>query len=619
MINFLFKIFLLSRQKKQIIVLLNDIILSIFSSLLSLTLLQQNFYFPSINQWYVISLGALFFIPFFVPFGLYQAIFRYSGINTLINIFFASFIYGLIFFLIVYFSDINHILPNTFGILQPLIFFVLVAFSRAGVVVLMHNISYRKRKIISLIYGAGKTGLEASDILSDFKIIGFIDDDKTKQGKKINNINIYQLEETKLLIEKNYVSHVFVAIPKIKRKKRREIIKFFENYKIGLKFLPNIEDLAQGKKTIDSFNKFEVSDFIHRNIEWETEKVRGELSNKVILITGAGGSIGAELCKQIINYKPTMLVMIDNNEYNLYSINNDIQEIIIKANINSKIKALLFSVCDHEKIDEIFRIYKPEIVFHAAAYKQVPLLEMNILSAIQNNIFGTITIAEAVYRNNTKKLVFISTDKAVKPANIMGATKRFAEIYLQSIYNKYSNKNIILSSVRFGNVFGSTGSVVPLFNEQILNGGPVTVTHPTVTRYFMSTPEAVGLVLEANHLSKGGDVFVLNMGEPIKVHDLAKKMIRLSGYNEKGADNPDGDIEIVFIGLRPGEKLNEELLIGNNPLKTSNKDIMRAEEEFIEWDQLEIILNDLKKVIKLSDSKGAVKIIKQSTKMISAD
>ena len=284
MINFLFKIFLLSRQKKQIIVLLNDIILSIFSSLLVLTLLQQNFYFPSINQWYVISLGALFFIPFFVPFGLYQAIFRYSGINTLINIFFASFIYGLIFFLIIYFSDINHILPNTFGILQPLIFFVLVSFSRAGVVVLMHNISYRKRKIISLIYGAGKTGLEASDILSDFKIIGFIDDDKTKQGKKINNINIYQLEETKLLIEKSFVSHIFVAIPKIKRKKRREIIKFFENYKIGLKFLPNIEDLAQGKKTIDSFNKFEVSDFIHRNIEWETEKVRGELSNKVILL-----------------------------------------------------------------------------------------------------------------------------------------------------------------------------------------------------------------------------------------------------------------------------------------------------------------------------------------------
>ncbi len=617
MINLFYKIFLLSRLKKQIIVLLNDILLSIFSSLLALSLLLQHFYWPIINQWYVISLGALFFIPFFVPFGLYQAIFRYSGINTLINIFFASLIYGLIFFLIIYFAEISHILPNTFGILQPLIFFVLVSFSRAGVVVLIHNISYRKRKINSLIYGAGKTGLEAANILSDFKIVGYIDDDKNKHGKKINNINIYELDQSKTLIEKNYISHIFVAIPTIKRKKRREIIKYFENFKVGLKFLPNIEDLAQGKITIDSINKFEVSDFIDRTIEWEIDKVRNELKNKIILITGAGGSIGSELCKQIVKYKPSQLLILDNNEYNLYLINNYIQEIVIKENIDSKIIPLLFSVCDNQKIDEIFKFYKPEIVFHVAAYKQVPLLEINSLSAIQNNILGTITITKAVYKNNINKLVFISTDKAVKPTNIMGATKRFAEIYLQSIYENFSNKNINISIVRFGNVFGSTGSVVPLFNEQILNGGPVTVTHPAVTRYFMSTPEAVGLVLEANHLSKGGDVFVLNMGEPIKVHDLAKKMIRLSGYNEKSTDNPEGDIEIVFIGLRPGEKLHEELLIGNNPLKTSNKDIMRAEEEFIKWDQLEVILNDLKQAINLNDSDKAVSIIKRNTKMIS--
>jgi len=609
----IYKIFNISRIYKQLIVLTNDIILSLLSLFLSFSLLYQKPYFPFFDYTLIILIGIFSFIPFFIPFGLYKAIFRYSGIYSLVNTFASISFYGLIYFLIIIFANTGE-LNISLGILHPIIFFIFIAFSRITVVLVVSAITNRNKTINSIIYGAGKTGIAASIGLNDYNILSYIDDDINKQNKKINGIKVLSFKDTFKFIDVKLVTNIFVCISKLSEEKRRDLILSFDKYNVSIKFLPNIDDLVKGNFEIDKLHSFQPSDFINRKIQVTHSEILKELKDKIVLITGAGGSIGSELSLQISEYNPSKIILLENNEYNLYNVENLLIKGLEVNKNNYEIIPILLSITEFNDLDECINQYNPDLVFHVAAYKHVPLIEKNIFSAIYCNIFGSINIINACEKNNVKKLVFISTDKAVRPTNIMGATKRFAEIYIQS-YNKIKNSKMIISIVRFGNVFGSRGSVVPLFNEQIKNGGPLTVTHPDVTRYFMSIPEAVSLVLEVTYLDNFGGIYLLNMGKPMKVLDLAKKMIKLSGYTEKNEFNLNGDIEIVFTGLRPGEKLFEELMINGKMEVTINKDIFAVEEDFVEWSDLTKVIDNLNMSIANNRIDDSVKILGSITNL----
>ncbi len=550
-----------------------------------------------------VSIGIA--LPIFVLSGLYRAIFRYSGWPALLAVARAIGIYGLLFSCIFTAIGVAGV-PRTIGIIQPVLLLLFVGASRAFARVWLGDqylsILRQASRPKVLIYGAGTTGRQLVGVLKnshEIQVVGFLDDDDRLHGHLLNGQPIYNPEDLANLSSTLTISQVLLAIPTLTRKRRNEILTKMRVAKVAVRTIPSLTDLAQGKvSSISDLRDLDIDDLLGREPIMPSHiLLTMNLQSKVVMVTGAGGSIGSELCRQIISLRPSKLLLIDQSEFALYSIHQELKE--KSASFEVTIVPLLASVQDKERMHEIMSTWKPNTVYHAAAYKHVPLVEHNPAEGIKNNVFGTLRTAQAAAENNVSDFVLISSDKAVRPTNIMGASKRLAEMTLQALVAKSTRTKF--SMVRFGNVLDSSGSVVPKFRQQIRDGGPITLTHTEITRYFMTIPEASQLVIQAGAMANGGDVFLLDMGQPVKIIDLAYRMIELSGLTVKDQQNPDGDIEIKITGLRPGEKLYEELLIGENPKSTSHPRIMKAHEEFVPWMELENKLKSLEMALNVND------------------
>ena len=460
-----------------------------------------------------------------------------------------------------------------------------------------------------LIYGAGNAGRQLAAAMTnshEMRVVGFLDDDDRLHGHVLNGLSIYSPADLPGLVTSLQVSTVLLAIPSVSRHRRNEMIAQMLRAHVQVRTLPAVSELAQGMVSTSDLRELDIDDLLGREPVAPNHILLGRnITDKVVLVTGAGGSIGSELCRQILSVNPSTLVLIEQSEFALYEIQQELQE---KIEDNATLLVpVLASVRDAQRLNEIFADWKPDTVYHAAAYKHVPLVEHNPIEGIRNNTLGTLTAARAAAEHGVSDFVLISTDKAVRPTNIMGASKRLAEMALQALAATAPKTRF--SMVRFGNVLGSSGSVVPKFRRQIRDGGPITLTHPDITRYFMTIPEAAQLVIQAGAMAKGGDVFVLDMGDPVKIMDLATRMIELSGLCVRDENNPEGDIEIEITGLRPGEKLFEELLIGNNPRPTSHPRIMKAHEEFVAWPVLLEKLQQLESLLEQRNVEGTKELL----------
>jgi len=557
--------------------------------------------------------------PIFIIFGLYKNIFRYSGLDSLFNVSKALSLYGVIYGTRLSVLGISGI-PRTIGFIQPLLLLLFIISWRVLARFLLRKLNnkhYAKKHFIkAFIYGSGEAGRQLVKAIQDsqeISILGFLDDDENKKGCLIDGKRIYSPDDLGDLISKKDISLILLAIPSIPRRKRNEIIKNLLKYKIAVRTIPHITDLASGKNLITQIVDLEIDELLGRvPVEPFQSLMKKNIFMKTILVTGAGGSIGSELCRQIIKQKPKKLLLVEISEYALYSIHSKLEEFKDK---DIEIIPLIGSVQDSQRMESILSIFKPATIYHAAAYKHVPIVEENLIEGLKNNLLGTYDLAKLAIKNNVLNFVFISTDKAVRPTNIMGATKRMAELSLQAFHEKNITQSEIenktkFSIVRFGNVLDSSGSVIPKFRDQIKNGGPITLTHIDITRYFMTITEAAQLVIQAGAMGKGGDVFILDMGNPIKIYDLALKMIELSGLSLKSPTNAKGDIEIKITGLRPGEKLYEELLLSNNPSKTKHPKIFRSNEPSILLSELEKEINLLKKLIERNNIEAILNKLK---------
>jgi FlaA1/EpsC-like NDP-sugar epimerase len=547
-------------------------------------------------------------LPIFIIFGLYRAIFRYSGWTALMAVAKAAFVYGILYFSIFTVYGVPGV-PRTLGLIQPILLLLAVGASRAFVSYwlggLYQNIFVRASLPKTLIYGAGTAGRQLAAALlhsQEMSVIGFLDDNEKIQGQTLNNLPIYAPNDLSRLVQSHNVHRVLLAIPSASRKRRNEVLNLILNEKLLVQTVPSMSDLAKGKVTTSDLHWLDIDDLLGRDpVAPNAQLLDKNIANSVVMVTGAGGSIGSELTRQIFALQPKVLLLVEQSEFALYQLH---EELLGKQKNSSKLSFEIFpliaSVCDERRMNEIISTWNPDTIFHAAAYKHVPLVEHNPAEGIRNNVLGTLVTAQCAIKHHVKNFVLISTDKAVRPTNIMGATKRLAENVLQAL--AATSQSTIFTMVRFGNVLDSSGSVVPKFRQQILDGGPITVTDAEVTRYFMTIPEAAQLVIQAGAMGTGGDVFVLDMGEPVRIMDLAKKIIELSGLSVRDESNQAGDIEIEVTGLRPGEKLYEELLIGDNPEPTSHPRIMKAHEDFVEWPSLSEKLAELKEALAIGDS-----------------
>ncbi len=468
--------------------------------------------------------------------------------------------------------------------------------------------SSSEKKVV--IYGAGSAGIQLASALrvsKEMQPIAFIDSNPSLHNTFLGGIKVLSPVKLKKLALRKKVDEVLIAMPSASKTTLVSLLKEIENYSVKVRILPGLAALAQGKVSVSELKEVDISDLLGRfEVEANQELINKNIKDRAVLITGAGGSIGSEIARQVVKNKPRMIIILDSNEYSLYKIRNELE-----ANSHDvEIKTILANVTDKKRMTEVCKVFDIDTIYHSAAYKHVSIVEENPFEAVSNNIFGTQVCAEAAIDANVDTFVLISTDKAVRPTNIMGATKRFAELILQSIaYEESYDNRTRMTMVRFGNVIGSSGSAIPLFQKQIKEGGPVTVTHPEVIRYFMSIPEAAELVIQAGAMGEGGDVFVLDMGEPVNIYEIAKRLINLSGMELKDEVNPEGDIEIIFTGLRPGEKLYEELLIGDNVTATKHSQILRAQEDFLSKVKLEHFLSLLKEAEESGDVKSLKKIL----------
>ena len=617
----------LSRQHKLIILITTDIFIVLTSLWMAFSLRWGELYIPKGNEWYLFVATPIIAIPIFARLGLYRAIIRFLEMKALWTIVQATSFYALIFAFVLYESGIKGI-PRTVTPLNWLIVMLLVGCirffarwwlgetyfqlrgGRKGLKLLKKNV---------IIYGAGSAGIQLASALGhgrDFNVVAFIDDNTSLQKRKVNGLRIYPLSSLNYLIERHEASNVLLAIPSAKKSRISEIIQLLEPYAVHVMSMPGLSDIAQGRVTVDALQEVDIADLLGRDpVIPDQALLKATITDKVVMVTGAGGSIGSELCRQIIRIQPTSLILYEISEFNLYAIEKELLHLIMGMNPPRPIEiiTILGSVTHAKRIENVCKTFKVQTIYHTAAYKHVPMVEKNPGEAILNNIFGTLHAAQAAINANVELFVLISTDKAVRPTNTMGATKRFAELILQALSIDIAHKKQTrFTMVRFGNVLGSSGSVVPLFREQISRGGPLTVTDARIIRYFMSIPEASQLVIQAGALAQGGDVFVLDMGEPIRILDLAKRMIHLSGLEVKDENHPAGDIEINFTGLRPGEKLYEEILIGDNVSKTTHPGIMRAEEQTISWTELNKMLSSLEDATNNDDFEQVRCILKKA-------
>lgn len=594
------------RSLKQVAVILLDVVLALVATWLAFSLRLDTLHWPSGLQWWVYLLTPTLAVPVFVRLGLYRAIFRYTGLDALQTIARAVAIYGFALFVILL-SQRWLWVPRSIGVLQPIIFLLLVGGSRALARFWLAGIG--RRRVASegrlLIYGAGEVGVQTAGAIANaqqFVLVGFVDDDVAKVGRSINGVTVFAPQRIPQLVEERGVTDILLALPSASRARRNEIIAGLHSVPVHVRTLPGMSDLASGRVTVRNFNELDVEDLLGRDpVVPESHLLARKTAAQVVLVTGAGGSIGSELCRQLVMEQPRQMLLFDHNEFGLYSIHQELQALCSARGLAVDIVALLGSVSNPRRLAEVCGLYQPDWVYHAAAYKHVPMVESNPAEGIANNVFGTLNMARAAMESGVGNFVLVSTDKAVRPTNVMGASKRMAELVLQALSDFQKGAGTRFSMVRFGNVLGSSGSVVPLFRSQVASGGPLTLTHPDVTRYFMTIPEAAQLVLHAGAMAEGGEVFVLDMGAPVKIMQLARRMVELSGLRVRDQAHPEGDIEITITGLRPGEKLYEELLIGDNPSPTAHPRIMKAHEEFLAWPDLLVQLEVLRAAVDNSD------------------
>ncbi|MDT8397148.1 MAG: nucleoside-diphosphate sugar epimerase/dehydratase [Pseudomonadales bacterium] len=584
-----------SRTVKRIVCLIYDgsaIVLAFYLAIfLRLGTLDSPFVdkdFAVLGITLVLSLGV------FIRLGMYRAILRYMSTPAMLTIVGCVFISSLILTFSSFLTESR--MPRSIPFIYLSLALLLIGtprlLVRSIINLLAHQSGGAREPVI--VYGAGYTGHQLTLALmgSGYKPVAFIDDNPSLHGTEVANIKVHSPERLEALLRTHAASKVLLALGNTPNSRRAQVLKNLEALAVSVQTVPAIADILSGKARIEHIKDVEIEDLLGRDpVRAQDDLMRACIAGKVVMVTGAGGSIGSELCRQILPHGPRALVLFELNEYSLYSIERELYAMSEQKKLKVKVHSILGSVQKEHRVETIMRSFGVQTVYHAAAYKHVPLVEHNIVEGVRNNVYGTWYCAEAAMRAGVEAFVLVSTDKAVRPTNIMGASKRFAELVLQGLARRQSDTRF--SMVRFGNVLDSSGSVVPLFRAQIKQGGPVTVTHPEMLRYFMTIPEAARLVIQAGSIGTGGDVFVLDMGEPIRIVDLATRMIHLSGLEVKDEDHPDGDIGITYTGLRPGEKLYEELLIGDNVSGTSHSSILRAEEDCLSWEETRRFLDEL--------------------------
>lgn len=601
----------LPRRKKRVVTVAIDFAMLFGACWLAFALRLGEAVFDSLDFWQASFIAPLASIPIMVKMGLYRAVIRYIGYRALWTCAKAVTLSVILWSLLLVLFDID--VPRSVMIIYWFTSMVAVGGSRMfgrWVIRQVTPISTRNKSQNAervIIYGAGASGRQAALAMNhghELYPVAFIDDDTSLHGMEVSGLRVHSADELSDLVRSRDAESVLIAISSLPRTRRLEIVHFLESFGVRVLTIPALSELAQGKVQISDIREVDVTDLLGREAVAPNQALLSAcIEDKSVLVTGAGGSIGSELCRQIIKQEPRRLVLFELTEFALYSIDKELSDLITQSDLMIDLVPVIGTIQDREHLVSVMKHYETDTVYHAAAYKHVPLVEHNVISGLRNNVFGTWNTAEAAVSAGVENFVLVSTDKAVRPTNVMGGTKRLAELVLQgmSLREDAKGNDIRFAMVRFGNVLGSSGSVIPLFKKQIAKGGPVTVTHPEITRYFMTIPEAAALVIQAGSMGHSGDVFVLDMGQPVKIVDLAKEMVRLAGLSVKDDDSPAGDIEIAFTGLRPGEKLYEELLIGGAVSGTDHKMIMRASEMSLSWDEMETVLAKLDKAISKRD------------------
>jgi len=643
--NWIQQFIALPRQMKRLILLLADFILLFGALLVSFSLRLGEWYWPSgglaNNIFWLVLFAPVVAIPIFIHFGLYRAIIRYLGMRAAWSVVQAVALYAVLWGLLAMLSGVPGI-PRSVVLINAMVALLAVGGAR----VLMRWLLSQGRgengdeqgiaRIRVVIFGAGEAGRQLAVGLSqsrDYKLAGFVDDSRLLQGRVLMGVPILSLDQLGSFVDKHRVSDLLLAIPSISRKERNQIIERLRPIPVRVRTLPGLAGLARGEVNLSDLHELDVVDLLARDSAKPDEfLLQAQVNGQVVMVTGAGGSIGSEICRQILRRRPKVLLLFEMSEFALYEVDQKLSSLVHNlvseseseserrgVSLVPRVIPLLGSVQDERRLTEILQSWKVDTIYHAAAFKHVPMIERSMVEAVKNNILGTFTLVKSAMVQEVKNLVFISTDKAVRPTNTMGASKRVAEMVLQALVAEKRpvfeelgsdlppmevTRKTALSMVRFGNVLGSSGSVVPLFRRQIRNGGPITLTHQDIIRYFMTIPEAAQLVMQAGAMSgeaEAAEVFVLDMGEPVKIYDLASRMVELSGFRVRDEAHPEGDIEIKITGLRPGEKLYEELLIGDDPMPTQHPRIMKAHEEFIPWRELQPQLHSLQIAAENSD------------------
>ncbi|TXH93118.1 MAG: polysaccharide biosynthesis protein [Rheinheimera sp.] len=598
----------LPRSAKRLVSVLADLFLLSLAMIISILVTQTN---PFEQMARIVPIFMLTLIPTIIVFtklGLYRAVIRYIGQHAL-----GAMVAGIVsnaILLQMCFSIVN------IGDKGNLIFvYALISLLTSGgvrfLVRMFLNQTDNSHKQRVLIYGAGSSGRQLAFALfngEQYHPVAFVDDDITLQHSTILGIRVGSPAQIAAIVKAKNIQRILLAMPSASRARRREVLESLDDQPIPVQTVPGMSDIVSGSMMIDELQDVKIEDLLGRDpVEPNLSLMHSNIRGLVVMVTGAGGSIGSELCRQIVKYRPACLILFELSEFSLYSIEQELQTLCKNNGFNVELKPVLGSVQNRQRAQAVMQHFKVNTVYHAAAYKHVPLVEYNVIEGVSNNVLGTWHAAEAAVAAQVDTFVLISTDKAVRPTNVMGASKRMAELALQALALRQHQTRFCM--VRFGNVLGSSGSVVPLFREQIRSGGPITVTHPEIIRYFMTIPEAAQLVIQAGAMGKGGDVFVLDMGEPVRIVDLARRMVHLMGLEVRDALHPDGDIEIRFSGLRPGEKLYEELLIGENVRKTDHPRIMAAEELYLDWEHFAPLLSDLIGNIETLNIRGVIQCL----------
>ena len=598
------------------------------------------------HRWLFLS-APIVAIPLFIRFGMYRAVMRYFGNDALIVIIKAVSLSSLILGVVVYlYSNHQAVVPRSIIFNYWWLSLIMVGGLRLAMrqyflgdwFAAAQHVPFTSREDglpRVAIYGAGAAGNQHVAALRMGRVmrpVAFIDDDDGISDRVISGLQVYKPKHIQRMIDNTGAQEILLAIPSSNRGRRREILGFLEGFPLHVRSVPGFMDLASGRVKVDDIQEVDIADLLGRDaVPAQAELLEHCITRQSVLVTGAGGSIGSELCRQILALNPTTLLLLDHSEFNLYSIMSELEQRIVRESLSVRLLPILGSVRNQNKLLDVMKTWHVDTVYHAAAYKHVPMVEHNIAEGVLNNVIGTLNTAQAALQAGVSNFVLISTDKAVRPTNVMGSTKRLAEMTLQALSRElapvlFGEKTNIsrvnktrFTMVRFGNVLGSSGSVIPLFHKQIKSGGPLTVTHPKITRYFMTIPEAAQLVIQAGSMGQGGDVFVLDMGEPVKIVELAERMVHLSGLSVRSDKNPQGDIAIEFTGLRPGEKLYEELLIGDNVVATQHPMIMSANEDYLSWDVLKGKLTELLAAVEQDDYTRVRQLLRDTVSGYSPD